>query len=126
MFRNLQINHSNLLSYIMISVIDVICITRQPNDTMLSVCKVYMFYPFKSCTIILHFNHDPISILFKQVYILNTFTYLSHSDVSTTALHIFPDTITIAFSTFLFYYRFTKKLSKRVYVNLRFMPLSGT
>ena len=111
---------------IMILVIYLIFIATQPNDTMLLVWKVYMFYPFKSCTIILQFNHDPISILFKQVYILNTFTYLSHSDVFKTALHIFLGNSHSCFPTFLFYYRFTKKLSKRVYVNLRYMTFSGT
>ena len=102
----------------MIFVVDVIFITRQPNDRMLSVWKENMFCPLKSCTIILKFNHDPISILSRQVHILNNFTYLSHSDVFKTALHIFLGNSHSCFPTFLFYYRFTKKLSKNIYENL--------
>ena len=71
-----------------------------------------MFCSFKSCTIILKFNHEPISILSRQVYTLNTLTYLSYSDIFTTALHIFIDNNHPCLSTFLFYYRSTKKLSK--------------
>ena len=49
----------------------------------------YIFYPSKSCTIILKFNHDLNNVLIIQVLILNTFTYLSHSYVFTTAHHVF-------------------------------------
>ena len=82
----------------MIFVVDVIFITIQPNDRMLSVWKENMFCPLKSCTIILKFNHDPISILSRQVHILNNFTYLSHSDVFKTALHIFLGNSQLLFS----------------------------
>ena len=37
------------------------------------------------------FAVDVISFTRQQVYILNTFTYLSNSDVSITAPYIFPD-----------------------------------
>ena len=104
---------------IMIFVMDVILITRQPNDAMLSVWKEYMFRPLKSCKIILKINLDPISILSIQVHILNILTYLSHSEVFTTARNIFLDNNYPCFSTFLFYYRFTKRLSKSVYGHLR-------
>ena len=110
----------------MISVVDVIFITRQPNDRMLSVWKENMFCPLKSCTIILKFNHDPISILSRQVHILNNFTYLSHSDVFKTALHIFLGNSHSCFPTFLFYYRFTKKLWKSIYENLIVITSSWT
>ena len=103
----------------MIFVMDVIFITRQPNDAMLSVWKENMFCPLKSGTIILKFNHDPISILSRQVHILSNFTYLSHFDVFTTARHIFLDNNYPCFSTFLFYYRLAKKLSKSFYESLR-------
>ena len=105
----------------MIFVVDVIFITRQPNDRMLSVWKENMFCPLKSCTIILKFNHDPISILSRQVHILNNFTYLSHSDVFKTALHIFLGNSYSCFTTFLFYYWFTKKSPKSIYENMIFI-----
>ena len=125
-FRTFLFNHSKLLSYNMIFVRDVIFISRQTNDTMLSVWKEYMFCSFKSFTIILNFKHEPISILSRRVYILHSLTYLSHYDVFTTLLHVFLDNIYPWLSTFLFYYRFTKKLSKGIYGNPGFMTSLGT
>ena len=64
---------------------------------MLSVWKENMFCSFTSCTIILKFKHEPISILSREVYILNTLTYLNHSDVFTTSLHFSRQYLPFAF-----------------------------
>ena len=64
-------------------------------------------------------SHYLIDVLIRQVYILNTLTYLSNSDVFITEPYVFVDNN--ALITFLFYYSFTKKLSKRRCGNMRFM-----